>query len=352
MPHDDSTGAGLLDGEKEAGPATVLDVARLAGVSTATVSRVMSGARRVAPETAEAVKAAVRRLGFVPNRMAQGLRLGHGKTVALLVADIEQTVYSALTRHIQEALADLGLDVMLHHLSHSVVRLMAALDSAPAMRLSGVVLASSDMIDDEMLKARHAMLASHGIALIVVGQRKDHLGIPSIVHEERQAAMRAVSHLLDQGRRRIAYVGRIAGSATGTRRFNGYCDALVARGLSPTEDLVWDVVYRYTAGRDAVLAAIRDGVIFDAIQAGSDEMALGAMSALHQQGLDVPKDVAVIGFGGVEWSGYVNPALTTLSNDPKAVAQGLRDAFLSIREREGVRPLTTIERHLLLRQSA
>ena len=110
MPHDDSTGAGLLDGEKEAGPATVLDVARLAGVSTATVSRVMSGARRVAPETAEAVKAAVRRLGFVPNRMAQGLRLGHGKTVALLVADIEQTVYSALTRHIQEALADLGLD--------------------------------------------------------------------------------------------------------------------------------------------------------------------------------------------------------------------------------------------------
>ncbi|MCC7272742.1 MAG: LacI family DNA-binding transcriptional regulator [Alphaproteobacteria bacterium] len=329
--------------------ATVLDVARRAGVSSATVSRVLSGHGNVGAETRERVLQAVRDLDFQPNRFAQGLRRGRGNTVALLVGDIEQSVYSALTKHLQVALGEIGLDLMLYNLDHSAERLRTILEAAPAMGLRGVALASTDVIPMATVGPLLRALQQRAITVIAIGQRLHRAGIPSIVHEERAAGRRAVAYLVEQGRAPVAYVGRIAGSAVGSERYRGYCAALAAAGLALRPELVSDVSYRFAAGYEGtsrVLAAAPD---VRGVQAGSDELALGAMAAIRDHGLRVPEDVAVVGFGNIDWGAHVRPALTTLSVHPATVAHAV--AAL-LRDGAGGPLLQVIARTLVLRGSA
>ncbi|MDB5414020.1 MAG: LacI family transcriptional regulator [Rubritepida sp.] len=329
--------------------ATVRDVALLAGVSPATVSRVLNGRTVVSPEARTRVLAAVKELDFQPNTMAQGLRLGRGTSVALLVGDIEQGVYSALTRHIQEALAELGLDLLLYNLAHSEERLLRILERAPSLRLRGVIIATADVIPIAALQA--VALGRSGIVVLSVGQRLHRHGITSIVHGERAAVAQSVGYLIEQGRTPIAYVGRIAESVTGSDRFGGYKAALARAGLAVDRNLVWDVAYRYNAGYEALSRALDAGIVIGGVQAGSDELALGAVAAIRDRNLRVPEDIAVIGLGDIELGAHARPALTTLSAHPKLIAEKVRQ-IIGAGESRKVPALSVIPRKLILRQSA
>jgi DNA-binding LacI/PurR family transcriptional regulator len=258
---------------------TVIDVARAAGVSSATVSRVFNGQAPVSAEMRRRVLEVVRGLEFHPNQMAQGLRRGRSSTVALLVGDIEQNHFSATTKHIQSALTARGLDLLLYNLGHSDRRLCEILDRAIGMHLRAIIIASSDRVPLKSALPLFKNLERRGVAIISLGQRLDMVGIPSVVHEEELAARRSVEILLRQGRTAIAYLGRIKGSVLGSQRVSGYKQALRAAGMKIRSDLIWDVAFRYSAGRTAVLEALAGSAHFDAIQAGSDELALGAISA-------------------------------------------------------------------------
>ena len=330
--------------------ATVTDVARHAGVSLATVSRVLNGNATVSAEMREKVSAAVQALEFRPNPMAQGLRKGQSNTVALLVGDIAQRHFAELTMHVQSALEEIGTGLMLFNLGHSESRLEDFLSRAMSMWLRGVTIALSDTVPKSAAPLI-ANLQDNGVKVVSIGQNLTRLGVASIVHEERAATRRSVDYLLAKGHTRIAYIGRIDGSAIGTERFGGYRAALKKAGVfDPT--LVWDMTYRYAAGRDAVHRALDRGLAFTGVQAGSDEIATGAIAALHDRGLRVPDDVAIVGFGDVEMGAYLRPALTTLSSHPELAAQHLRDLFKdggAASELPGVKLLT---RSLVVRDSA
>ena len=329
--------------------ATVIDVARHAGVSSATVSRVLNGSMTVSSEMRDRVNAAVKRLAFRPNPMAQGLRRGQTRTVALLVGDIAQTHFAELTMQLQAALEETGIDLLLYNLGHSANRLSEFLVRSVSMRLRGVVIALSDNIS-RATAPLFANLEENGIQVVSIGQDLSRYGIPSIVHEERAAAHRSVSYLLAKGHKRIAYVGRIKGSAVGTERFRGYQAALV-RADAFREELVWDMAYRYAAGRDAVSRAMDSGLRFTALQAGSDEIAMGALAALHDRGREVPGDVSIVGFGDVQMGAYLRPALTTLSSHPELAARHVCSIFKG-NGGGGSPELTVLERALVQRESA
>lgn len=212
--------------------ATVNDVALRAGVSVATVSRVLSGKGLVAATTRQRVLAAIRELDFSPNHTARALRLGRISAIALLVGDIEQSVYASLTRHLQAALAELGLDLLIYDLGHSNERLSKMVDRAIALRLSGLALASTDLMPLHVLKPLVQRARLSGLWVVSLRQQLHEHGIPSIVQNDRDAAARAVNYLLNSGRRSIAYLGRIEGSVMGTERFQGYRDALVTAGIT------------------------------------------------------------------------------------------------------------------------
>jgi DNA-binding LacI/PurR family transcriptional regulator len=325
---------------------TVSDVARHAGVSPATVSRVLNGNTKVSVDIRNKVLESARQLGYRPNSMAQGLRKGRSNTVALLVGDIAQRHFAELTLHIQSELEAAGMDLLLYNLGHSPGRLKDFLGRAPSMKLRGLMLALSDKLPKDIV----SMLASMpdaGVPIVSIGQDMTRQRIPSIVHEEKAAAHRAVTYLLQRGHRRIAYIGKIKGSAIGTERFKGYQAALRAADAYD-QTLVWDLTYRYSAGRDAVLRALDRGLAFTGIQAGSDEIAMGAMAALHDRGLAVPRDVAVVGFGDIEMGAYLRPALTTLSSHPDVAARHVCDFFVGD---EPAVELTLMRRALIERDS-
>jgi DNA-binding LacI/PurR family transcriptional regulator len=309
---------------------------------------VLNGRATVNRESRERVTTSIAALGYSPNPMARGLRRGQSDTVALVVGDIAQTHFAELTMQVQSALQAKGLDLMLVNLGHRPDRLAQLFERAATMRLRGVVIALSDQISSAV-KPQLAALAA-GLRVVSVGQDLTRQGIPSIVHDERMAARQAVEYLLAKGHRRIAYVGRVRGSAIGSERCRGYCDALEAAGcFDPT--LVWDEAFRYAAGERAVHKAIDAGVRFTAIQAASDEIAIGAMAALKDRDRTVPDDVALVGFGGITMGAYMRPALTTISSHPEQAAMHVATLF---DERLDTRSavLVRLPRGLLVRGSA
>ncbi|MGG5823915.1 LacI family DNA-binding transcriptional regulator [Falsiroseomonas sp. HW251] len=330
---------------------TVLDVAKLARVSSATVSRVLNGHASVNAEARERVLDAALKLGFRPNRMAQGLRRGRGNAIALLVGDIEQNLYSALTKHVQAAVAAIGLDVLLYNLDHSAARLDSFLSLAPALGLRGIVIATSDRIGPKF-DATLAALQAGGLTVLSMVQRMDHRGVPSIVHEEFAATRQAVRYLIDAGRAPVVYVGRMGSSDLGTERYAGYRAALADAGEPLRRELTQEARYSYVAGYEAAQRLLDAGVAFRAVQAGSDVIALGVLAGLADRGVRVPDDVAVIGFGNADWTGFVRPSLTTLSVHHEAAAMAVRSAFEAAEAGRDIPPLVTINRSLIPRESA
>lgn len=330
----------------------IRDVARHAGVSSATVSRVLSGQAAVSEQTQAKVLAAIRDLDFQPNHMAQGLRRGRSTTVALLVGDIEQGVYASLTKHIQPALEGLGLDLLLYNLGHSQERLANILARTEAMRLHGIILAASDMLSTPNIQSLAAKVQEQGLPVIAVGLSLQAHGIPSIVYDDRGATRTSVTYMLETYGGPVAYIGRILGSASGTERFEGYRTALAERGLAVDQRLVWDASFRYRAGWDSVQEALDRGLRFRSIQAASDEMALGAMAALQARGRRIPEDVAVAGIGDIEASAYLCPALTTHGAFPAAVAETIAGLLEDHRRRRPLAAVTTLERSFVRRASA
>jgi DNA-binding LacI/PurR family transcriptional regulator len=325
----------------------VADVARQAGVSAATVSRILNGSEGFAEATRERVREAARSLGFQPDAAARSLRRGQGDSIALLVGDIEQGVYAGLTRHMQQALEAMGLDLLVYDLAHNEARLRRFLERAPARRLRGIVLATTDTLPDDCI-ALLRNLAAQQVQVIALRQRLDHHGIASIVQDERAAASVATKALLEQGKSPIAFLGRITGSLMGAERCGGYRDALEQAGIAADTALTWDASYRYRAGYAATSQALERGLQFTGILAASDELALGAIAALHDAGRRVPEDAAVIGFGDADWGAFQRPALTTMSEHPEELAAIVRDMLAGTYT--GL--LHGIKRHLIRRQSA
>ncbi|NGM86765.1 LacI family transcriptional regulator [Parapusillimonas sp. SGNA-6] len=327
---------------------TMIDVAQAAGVSTATVSRVLNGTGVVSRKMRSRVLATIDELGFSLNPMAQGLRKGQSNTVALLVSDIEQAHFSAMTKQVQSALESLGLDLMLFNVEHSAHRLEGFLNRVLTLRLKGVIVALSDKLGKSVV-ATLKQLAEHGVTVVSIGQNLSVDKIASVVQTEREATAASVLYLINQGRRHIAYLGRIKGSAIGTERYEGYKEALSKAGLFEPS-LTWDVAYRFSAGRLAIEQACDTGQVFDGVQAGSDEMAIGAITALMDRNIRVPADVAVIGFGDIEMGAHVRPALTTISSHPEDIGIHVGKLFTSGLNAAG--SLSLIQRSLIHRESA
>lgn len=332
--------------------ATTMDVARLAGVSVATVSRALSGRDRVTPETVERVLRAARELDFHPDQMAQGLRRGRSNTVALVVADIQQGVNPTLAKCVQNALEELGLDLMLYDLGHDLGRLERLLARAVGMRLHGLVIAVTDVLPKSSIAMGLTKLVQQGVTVVACGQRFDRQGIPSVIHEEAAPVARSVSYLIERGLAPVAFAGRVTGSVLGGERYKGYLQALKQHSVRLDTDLVWDRAYRYQAGYESVVAALERRLQFRSIQASSDEIALGAMAALRDAGLQVPGDVAVIGAGNVEWSRHVRPALTTLGSQPAIMASHVQEIFRAYQEGRPPRKLSVVPRPFLVQASA
>ncbi|MFF7265740.1 LacI family DNA-binding transcriptional regulator [Streptomyces sp. NPDC008159] len=298
-------------------PSTIRDVAAQAGVSVATVSRTLAGNYPVSEEARARVMAAVESLHYVINVHAKALSGRVAGPVALVIKDITGPSLAHVAAGVEQEAADRGR-LSLVCATHddparedALVQLMREQHAAAVLLVGGVV-------PDEAYKRRMIgyakALDAAGSRLVLVGRPAPAPDMPVTVvdYDNRGGAFQAVSHLLASGHRRVLFLGGEEGLSSGDERRAGYRDALRAHGVEHIEELDTTGTYTRASGLVRTRDALRAGLEFSAVFAASDMVALGALAAVREAGLDVPGEVSVVGFDDVPFATDLTPPLTTV----------------------------------------
>jgi LacI family transcriptional regulator len=286
--------------------ATIADVARLSGVSTTTVSHVLTGKRPVSAATQERVRAAVQQLGYRPNNVARNLRIGSSQMIAVVVPDITNPFYGQLVRGVADALgADYGSYVC--STDGSAVREHRFIEDAVARGVDGIVMSSADPGSD--LGPVHP---GGSVPMVCVGGGVEEDEVDVVMSADEDGSYAAVQHLLSRGAERI---GMITGPHfTAANRMSGYRRALAEAGRQVPQSLVVTGDFTRSGGRVAMTRLMRGRRRPDAVFCANDLMAIGALDAVRELGLRVPDDVRLVGFDDIDAASLVSPALTTVAN--------------------------------------
>jgi DNA-binding LacI/PurR family transcriptional regulator len=295
------------------GPPTLEQVAALAGVSRATVSRVVNGSPKVSPAVRAQVERAVAKLGYVPNRAARSLVTRRADSVALVVSEpharfFSEPFFAGMVRGVSAALAETGVQLLL----------LIAQDLPDRGWLERYVVGGH--VDGVLLASLHGddplpgTLERAGVPAVLIGRPVDQAAPGSYVDaDNRGGAGKAVGHLARRGRRRIATITGSLDMGVGQDRLEGYRDGLAAAGLAGAGDLVETGDFTEEGGAAAMGRLLeRPGDPVDAVFAASDLMAAGALRALRAAGRRVPEEVAVVGFEDSAVARYAQPPLTTV----------------------------------------
>jgi len=286
--------------------ATVEQVARLAGVSTATVSRVLNGTAAVAADTERRVRDAIEQLAFSPAPQARGLRTGRTGNIALIVPSITNPFFPELMAHVNREVRGRDYSLLLF--------------DSPEPEAEGVRVARSRLADGIILvgstspAGTPAALEITDVPVVAFDRRPQALSAPVVQVDNYRGAREVVGHLGATGRRRIAFIGGPRGVSVSADRTRGYRAGLRDLGVAPDQALMTAGEFDEDSGYAAAVRLLGDPASpprFTALFAANDMMAIGAMSALRDRGIAVPRQVAVAGFDGVHLGRYVAPALTT-----------------------------------------
>jgi LacI family transcriptional regulator len=300
---------------------TIVDIARLAGVSPATVSRVLTGSVPVAADTAAEVRKAVAALGYRPNLSAQELVRGRSMAIGVLTQHPASPYYGELVRGIE-----LGLEGTAYHAIAAsgywdAERERDALELLLARRVDGLLVLGGRLPDAALAAANeHTPLVAVGRGFRGHSDRRLRI-------DNRVGAAEATRHLLELGHRRIVHVAGDLGHTDSRERLRGYRDALAAAGVAEDPALVVGGVFETGAGEAAAHELLTAGIEFTAVFAASDQLAAGVQLGLHRHGLRVPDDVSLVGFDDAPSSEFATPPLTTVRQDVHeigiAAAEGL-----------------------------
>ncbi|SEE88473.1 LacI family DNA-binding transcriptional regulator [Jiangella alba] len=298
--------------------ATLRDVARLAGVSFKTVSNVVNDHPYVSDTTRAKVQAAIDELGYRPNRQARSLRSGRTGAIGLAVPELSLAYFAQLADEVITAAEQRDVVVVIEQTGGDRRRELDVLAGSRRQLTDGLLFSPLGLGNDD------GGLLAVDFPLVLLGERIFDGPVDHVTMENVDAARAATDHLLDLGRRRIAVIGAHEGEVIGSAglRLRGYRAALEARGVGYDDALVVDAgPWHRINGAEAMRALLERGVEFDAVFALNDELALGALRVMQEQGVKVPADVAIIGFDDVDEGKYSLPSLSTVDPGRREIAR-------------------------------
>jgi DNA-binding LacI/PurR family transcriptional regulator len=328
---------------------TLEEVARRAGVSRATVSRVVNGSTTVAPPIQEAVRRAVRELGYVPNLAARTLVTQRTDSIALVLPETATRVFSddplfpGIVRGVSQELeaADRQLVLMMAGSAASHDRIERY---AMGRHVDGVMFASMHGMDP-----LPGALSRIGMPAVCSGRPLGRPSVPYVDIDHVTGVTSAVRHLLDAGRQRIATIAGPQDMVAGIERLAGYRDALRD---SDRRSIVAVGDFTRESGAAAMRHLLDDDPTLDAVFVASDLMADGALRTLREAGRRVPDDVAVIGFDDADFARYTDPPLTTVRQPIIDIGREMVRLLLRLAEGEPVEHALILPTHLVVRDSA
>jgi len=287
--------------------ATIRDVARLAGVSVATVSRVINKTDSVNPETAGQVLKAIEQLQYEPNAVARGLAGKKMGIIALILPDILNPFFPALARGVEDVAQKKGLTVILGNSDDLGLKESLYIKALKKKYVDGFIFASNTIREEDV-----EALRKEGIPIVLLDRGLNTASCAVIRSNNREGAKLAVQHLIGQGCQKIAHIYGPQEFITARERMLGYEE--VAGGLSGySPSLMVPGNFDIESGRKALELLLVRHPDLDGIFAGNDLMAVGALKVLHEQGIRVPEQVKVCGFDGIGLTEITEPELTTVA---------------------------------------
>lgn len=330
-------------------PPTISDVANKAGVSIATVSRVINGTAPVAAETSQRVQAAIEALAFVPRAAARVLASRRTETIGLLLPEIGGAFFSPLLRGIEAEAQIAGYDLLIHATSHIPHASKPATYRPLGEHNTDGLIVFTQSIDEKEL----GRLCALNFPVVLLFQNApESLIIPSITIENKAGTREVVEHLIQtHNRRRIVFLSGPEGNEDSESRQIGYLEALAANGIPFDPTLVGEGNFNEDDARNSVEKMLVDGVGFDAVFSGDDDSAAGVFTSLTQAGKLVPQDVSVVGFDDSAVARYLRPTLTTVRSPIEQVGrEGVRQLVYLIGNKP-VERLVVMRTELVLRES-
>ncbi len=306
------------------GPSTLMDVARLAGVSPSTVSRILNGTARVSDDKRDAVLAAIAKVKFAPNQMAQGLKKGRSMTIGIVVQDISSPFFDETLRGVDDGLKNTGYASVIVSGHWDADEEADRIRLLLARKVDGIILLSGRMSDQTVLSfASQKPIVSTGRAL----HTRSALGFKL---DNEAGAYMAVHHLIELGHRRIAFISGPANNIDASERLAGYSRALQTAGIALDTNLIVEGDYHESSGMLAMNQLFDTHQQFTAVFAANDLSAYGARLALYRKGVRVPDDISLVGFDDLPGSSYTTPPLTTVRQPLYDIGRIATQALLRI----------------------
>ena len=318
---------------------TMMDVAKRAKTTVATVSRVVNNVGYVSAALRERVNTAIAEIGYVPNANARALRTNRSRTIGVVVGDLMNPYSVELANAVTGTAADYGYTTFIGAASDDVDSDVAVIEAFHRQRVDGLVVAS---LQTSASDAALVKLAEHGMPIVLVGRTTDqHMMMDAISADFRSGGRLAAQHLIDLGHQRIAFVGADIKEASRVTRLQGYIDALEASGIKIRSEYIIGSHQaagspRYSGhgtGHQATLQLLKLPVRPTAIFARNDHTALGVLQALKETELKVPEDVSVIGFDDIPLADRVMPAVSSVSQPTQSQGRAAVEYLLRRIER-------------------
>ncbi|HEY3700270.1 MAG TPA: LacI family DNA-binding transcriptional regulator [Spongiibacteraceae bacterium] len=317
---------------------SIKDVARLAGVSIATVSRTLAEPEKVSEATQRKVQTAIRRSGYVRNELARSFRMQRTQTILVLLPDIGNPFYSLIVQGMEEIAQRYGFRILLGDMQNRAGGEAKYLQTVSQRQVDGVISLGST------LPAIPQRKGSARIPLIMACEYLHDDAVTSVSIDNVAAAQLATQHLLDHGHTRIAFINGPATTPLSKDRLLGYRRALKRAGLSGDKALIVRGDFSLASGERAARELLESKARFSAIFAASDAMAIGAIKELRARGKRVPHDISIVGFDDIEFAQYVEPPLTTIHQPRREIGRAAMQQMLS----ELGAPVKPMQRQLVL----
>jgi LacI family transcriptional regulator len=289
----------------------IKDVAERAGVSPATVSRVINGTAVVGNAKRELVMAAIEELGYRPNRLASNFRRRQVEMIGVVVSDIENPHFTQMVRAVEDAAYLRGFRVLLCNSDEDPNKQRDYLRVLAAERVAGVILSPTDGRAAEV-----GELLDHGISVVAFDRRVADRRADAVITENVEGTRAGVEHLLACDHKRVGFVGGPAGVQTADERRAGYEAAITAAGLEP---MVADGGFRGAGGRRAAGALLDSGAT--ALLVANNLMTIGALQSIRERELRIPDEVALVAFDDPPWAELTDPPLCAIAQPVRAMAE-------------------------------
>jgi LacI family transcriptional regulator len=291
------------------------DIAREAGVSTATVSRVINGLSYVSQEIRERVLEVVRRHDYYPNAHARSLASGRSNIIGLVISDITNPFFPELVKGMETAAFERGCELILANTNYDSSRLSNYVRRFIERGVGGVALMTS-----EVDSAVTSELARRNVSVVCLDIAQPGPHVSNLLVDYESGIDQAVAHLAELGHRRIAFVGGPSGMSSAERRLSAVRDSL-RRRLDADPVAVFEGDFRLESGRDAAQTILSGERQATAVVAANDMMALGVMQECRSAGVAIPGDLSIIGFDDIAIASLTEPALTTVSLSRQALGR-------------------------------